>query len=1067
MWLLVAIAGCGWTTGPTVAPVARAPGRSTASTVRFDETDVRIGPLQLRTVSIGRVGAAGPWVGTLASKVSDERQEYRGRGATEWWETSGGRVEEGWDVARRPEGPGPLTICVDAGGTEVSARGGAIGFAGTGGDVTAHDLVATDAVGRVLPSHFEVAEGGFSVVVDDDGARYPVRVDPVYGMASATLVGEDGSVDFGGVVSGAGDVNGDGYDDVLVADYGFGSSAGRVSVYEGSPVGVSTTASTTLDGASASEKLGYSASSAGDVNGDGYADVVVGATYSADSRYGCAYLYLGSAGGPATSEDGSACGAAIHVEHPYYFGKAVSGLGDINGDGYDDVVVGATKEYYGHTGDGEILLGGSSGWSSPILGVTGTDDGFGTAFAGAGDVDGDGDDDFVAGAYGKSTTTGSVYMYAGSSAMSDTWLDASTTLSGETAGDAFGTAVAGARDVNNDGYDDVIVAAPAYNSAAGRAYVYVGSATGLSSTAATTMDGTGEGVASVAGLGDVDGDGYDDVAVGGDAGSSVVNVYLGSADGVGSAPTTAITGTDLRGLGLSVSAVGDVNGDGYADLIAGAVGVEEALVYEGYAGPTDADADGYPATTDCDDANAAINPGASEVCDGVDNNCDGVVDTDATDRVTYYVDADGDFYGDPAAPALLCPDTSPARDPYGGAPEGYSSVNTDCDDTTWAARPGVVELCDGLDNDCDGVVDDIDPSWASWGTPYYPDADGDGYGDPLYYYRDIPYYACTLPPGYSADYADCDDTNPAINPAATEICDGVDNNCDGLTDDADPTVAGTTAWYADLDSDGYGDPTVSTAACLAPDGYVANATDCDDSNASYHPGAPESCTDAHDYNCDGSVTYADADGDGWAACLDCDDTRAYVNPTAPEVCDGLDDNCDGAVDEGVTTTFYADNDGDGYGDPADFTEACSDADGRGPAGYIANSTDCDDSAPATFPGAPEVCGDGVDQDCDGSDLSCPGDTATNDTATNDTATNDTAPPDSGRLDSGTHDSAAVDTAQPDTARSDTGALDTAATDTGPSASPPGGCGCATAPEPGWPSIAGAIGLAWILRRRRR
>ncbi len=282
----------------------------------------------------------------------------------------------------------------------------------------------------------------------------------------------------------------------------------------------------------------------------------------------------------------------------------------------------------------------------------------------------------------------------------------------------------------------------------------------------------------------------------------------------------------------------------------------------------------------------------------------------------------------------------------------------DCDDEDPGIYPGAEEVCDGLDNDCDGDVDEDLLIIA------YADEDGDGYGDP-----DTGQFTCTLDSGTVDNGDDCDDTDPAVHPGADEICDGLDNDCDGAVDDADtvyPTPAdlpppqGASTWYRDEDGDGYGviDDTVS--ACEPPPGYAALPGDCNDTDPRFHPGADESdCTDLNDYNCDGSVSYADADGDGYAACEECDDANATVYPGADEICDGLDNDCDTEVDEGLTTPFYQDADGDGFGNPDAVTEACA-----LPEGHATNPDDCDDQDATVYPMADEIC-DGKDNDCDG------------------------------------------------------------------------------------------------------
>jgi len=190
---------------------------------------------------------------------------------------------------------------------------------------------------------------------------------------------------------------------------------------------------------------------------------------------------------------------------------------------------------------------------------------------------------------------------------------------------------------------------------------------------------------------------------------------------------------------------------------------------------------------------------------------------------------------------------------------------------------------------------------------YFVDADGDGAGGSV---RSS--YCGPLVSGVTTTSSDCDDSDGARYPGNPEICDGKDNDCNGSTDE------GVTAtYYRDADGDGYGNLVVTTQACSAPAGYLADSTDCDD-------------------------------------------TRAAVHPGANEVCNGLDDNCIGGVDEGLpVVTFYQDADGDGFGNLAVSTQSCS-----APAGYVANSADCNDGNNAVHPGASEVCDDGVDNDCD-------------------------------------------------------------------------------------------------------
>ena len=374
---------------------------------------------------------------------------------------------------------------------------------------------------------------------------------------------------------------------------------------------------------------------------------------------------------------------------------------------------------------------------------------------------------------------------------------------------------------------------------------------------------------------------------------------------------------------------------------------------------TDADGDGFSADEDCDDGNPDVFPGADELCNERDDDCDGETDEDPVDATTFYADADADGYGDPETSAAAC-----------SAPSGWVEDATDCDDADETVHPDAEDVCNERDDDCDGEVDE-DHEQLSW----YQDADADGFGD-----AEVEATACSQPEGFVGDASDCDDSDDAVNPDATEICNDVDDDCDDAIDEDASDMA---TWYADADSDGYGDAAITTSACEQPSDHVADASDCDDSDDAINPGASELCNGVDD-DCDGfaddgltySTWYADADGDGYGSSLtttsacaqpsgyvadatDCDDTDAATSPVASETCNGADDDCDGSVDEGVTTTFYADADGDGYGDPAGATEDCS-----VPSGHVADSSDCDDADATAYPGADEIC-DGNDNDCDG------------------------------------------------------------------------------------------------------
>ena len=273
----------------------------------------------------------------------------------------------------------------------------------------------------------------------------------------------------------------------------------------------------------------------------------------------------------------------------------------------------------------------------------------------------------------------------------------------------------------------------------------------------------------------------------------------------------------------------DNDGDGFVDCDDDDCSSDEQCV-------NDADGDGFVAEAqggdDCDDGDAEVHPGATEYCDGEDNDCDGSVDGEAVDMTTWFLDADGDGFGQASTIKEAC-----------DQPEGYAAVGTDCDDAAASVNPSADEVCDGTDNNCDGVTDEDDaidaPTW-------YPDEDSDGYGD-----RDLGETACEQPLGLIAQGGDCNDEDDSVYPAAEEVCDSIDNNCDDVIDEDDASDA--TPWYTDSDEDGYGDDETERYACEQPSGTSAEPGDCDDGDATTHPAAEEICTDELDNDCDGIV----------------------------------------------------------------------------------------------------------------------------------------------------------------------------------------------------------------------
>ncbi|MCB9683191.1 MAG: VCBS repeat-containing protein [Alphaproteobacteria bacterium] len=861
-----------------------------------------------------------------------------------WWVSREDGLEQGFDVAKRPEGDGPLVLEVSAPGMHPRVDGDRVRFrdrSGRGWHVSA--LVAWDAAGTDLPSHFEVDGDLIRLVVDDTDAAYPITVDPLYDTdPTIELRDPTGSTtsSFGRKVLGVGDLDQDGHEDIAVTAPSDG--AGKVYLYYGNGAG-GFSHYRVLRGEGDGDQFGFSVS-AGDVNGDGWIDLAVGAPYnddSGDTDCGAAYVYHGGPSGFSDTWDDAHAG----TEPGDKSGWVVDITGDGNSDGYDDLLVSQpgyennplavnTGRWRIHFGSASGVDQGGTSWANTLSGLDGNDH-CGKAVAWV--LDSSGDDDVMMGCEGFDpffvADAGKVGFYETTSTGPTLYLQ----KEGLYQYSHYGYFIKNVGNISDGDGDEIAVGAPGgtpsgdtwqagyvrvFKDVNGLSYPDAPPAFDIADTSANARRarfGT-----DATGIGDLDGDGYDELVIAQAVDDDWAHFCIALDRGTSDAFDCYATFERSDGWGISLSSANLV-GLSDEDLIVGIPGAAVVQVYT--VDPDfDADDDGVDDDEDC----AAYDPNAWT--------WGGVVPADF----------DGDGHGDPTFSEIGCVGD-------GGTP---SRPADDCDDEDATVYTDAPELCDGKDNDCDTEVDE-DPVD---GTTFYADLDGDGFGNAYggFGVRD----ACEAPAQYVTDVTDCDDGRDWVHPGGTEVCDDLDldEDCSGQSDDADPAVTALLTWYADADGDGSGDPAgATTQACEAPVGY-GPPEDCDDTNAAIHPDADEVCDDgAVDENCDGVINDGDASdglvgwgidndgdgygasagaviscsppGDGYAPAGDCDDTTRLYHPGQPDLCNGIDEDCDGTVDEDCGCTWFERLFGTGYwicDQPlawADAVTACEDLGG--------------------------------------------------------------------------------------------------------------------------------------------
>lgn len=575
----------------------QAPNRAQDLRFFFSEAGIEVVPRRSEggawrwtweTVAFGRVGSpngvASPELASAGSTV-----RYLREGWVEWYQNGPAGLEQGYEVENRPPGDGALCVTGRIGGdltALAAASGEALAFADrSGSEVLRYGkLAAFDASGAPLPCDLQLAANEIRILVDDRDAAYPILIDPLLDSPSWQQDGEQEGEAFGREVSTAGDVNGDGYSDLIIGTPSYDGAlvgAGRIWVYHGSPQGLSSEPAWFADGDRAQAALGF-VSAAGDVNGDGYGDIIAGAPLrpNDDGTVGAVYIYEGGPDGLSIP----AWFATCTQTDPTQFGGEVAGAGDLNGDGYDDIAYGAFRFAQGGSREGRawVHLGSADGVEDAPVWVSdggANDCYYGAAICTAGDVNADGYDDLAVSAQRYPSTVvgaGRVFLYLGSPTGPSP--DPDWTADGEVIEQRFGLDIAPAGDTDGDGYADLLVSTLYTNPEPleGRVYLYRGCPGGLEAAPAWQAEGNCDDAYfgySVATAGDVNGDGLGDVLIG--APFYLIDgeirgrafLYFGTRAGLPAEADWTVDGTQAESdFGLPAVTAGDVNGDGFSDI---------------------------------------------------------------------------------------------------------------------------------------------------------------------------------------------------------------------------------------------------------------------------------------------------------------------------------------------------------------------------------------------------------------------------------------------------------------------------------------------------------------------